>query len=173
MGSSFPVDIHQATTRGQLFPSRYPPGYNTWTALSQQISTRVEDEDSSFQTDIHQATRRGQLFPADIHQATRRGQLPPRRYPPGYNTISTSLQDEDSSFPSDIHQTTTRGQLFPSRYPLGYNTRTALAQQISTRPQSEQKFGDKQNSGQTRPIIMSHHRKTALERYEVMNYRGA
>ena len=152
--SSFPADVHQAILikakrsalsqqmstrlsltkpRGQLFPSRCPPGY-----------PRQSQEVSSFPADVHQAildkakrSALSQQMSTRLSLTKPRGQLFPSRCPPGY----PSQSQEVSSFPADVHQaildkvkrsalsqqmstrlslTKPRGQLFPSRCPPGY-----------------------------------------------------
>ena len=125
--------LSETKPRGQLFPSRCPPGY-----------PKQSQEDSSFPADVHQAilnkakrTALSQQMATRLSLTKTRGQLFPSRWPRGHPKQS----QEDSSFPADGHQailnkakrtalsqqmatrlslTKTRGQLFPSRCPPGY-----------------------------------------------------
>ena len=133
--SCFPADDHQAilnkakttlsqqvATRlswtkpgGQLFPSRWPPGY-----------PKQSQEDSSIPADGHQAilnkvkrTALSKQMATWLSWTKPGGHLFPSRWPPGYPEES----QEDSSFPADGYQAIlnkVKRTALPSRWPPGY-----------------------------------------------------
>ena len=140
--------------RGQLFPSRCPPGC-PW--QSQEVS--------SFPADAHQGVLNkakrsalSQQMSTRISLTKPRGQLFPSRCPPGYPQQS----QEVSSFPADVHQAI-----------LNKAKRSALSQQMSTRLSLTKSTNSQilTGRGRTVTIRINHNRSTALER-SVMNYCG-
>ena len=102
----------QEESRGQRFPSRWPPGYNTKDGIKYNKTQAESQED--FLADGHQAITPRTVLSIRRHELKPRGQLFPSRWTLGYNTKdcikyykTQAESQENNSFLTDDHQAIT------------------------------------------------------------------